>query len=471
MHLTMVGVGYVGLVSGTCFAEAGHQVTCIDVDPKKIAGLHQGIIPIYEPGLEDYVKRNVKAGRLSFTTDLQEAVEKSQIIFICVGTPSRDDGSADLHYVYEVARGIGRTMNEYKIIVDKSTVPVGTAVRVRQLITKELAQRRLEIDFDVVSNPEFLREGSAIGDLMEPDRTVVGVESDKARQLMAEVYRYWTEKNYPLYFMEVASAEMTKYAANAFLATKITFMNEIANLCTLTGANVNNVRLGIGSDSRIGDKFLYPGLGYGGSCFPKDVKALIYMGKAMGYNFSLLDATNIVNQAQRHRFVYTICQYFDNQLDSRKLALWGLAFKPNTDDIREAPALTVMERLLDMGAVLQVYDPVAMDEVKKFFRDYPYPERIIYVSSPEEALEGAEALVINTEWDVFRRFDPSRIKALMAKALVFDGRNIFDPESMKEQDIPYYYIGKPFDKRLNQALNGFSPSLLEVVPSRAAKNI
>ncbi len=269
--------------------------------------------------------------------------------------------------------------------------------------------------------------------------------------------------------MEVASAEMTKYAANAFLATKITFMNEIANLCTLTGANVNNVRLGIGSDSRIGDRFLFPGLGYGGSCFPKDVKALIYMGKTMGYNFSILDATNIVNQAQRHRFIYTICQYFENQLDGRKLALWGLAFKPNTDDIREAPALTVMERLLDMGAVLQVYDPVAMDEVKKFFRDYPYPERIIYASSPEEALAGAEALVINTEWDMFRQFEPSRLKALMAKPLVFDGRNIFDPASMEEHNIEYYYIGKPFDKRLNQAMNGISPSFLEILPSRLTK--
>ncbi len=354
-------------------------------------------------------------------------------------------------------------------MVDKSTVPVGTAVRVRQLITKELAQRGLNFDFDVVSNPEFLREGSAIGDLMEPDRTVVGVESDKARDLMAEVYRYWSEKNYPLYFMEVPSAEMTKYAANAFLATKITFMNEIANLCTLSGANVNNVRLGIGSDTRIGNRFLYPGLGYGGSCFPKDVKALIYMGKAMGYNFSLLEATNIVNQSQRHRFIYRICQYFENQLDGKKLALWGLAFKPNTDDIREAPALTVMERLLDMGAVLQVHDPVAMEEVKKFFQDYPYPERIIYASSPEEALVGAEALVINTEWNIFRQFDVSRIKALMAKPVVFDGRNIFDPIIMEQQAIMYYYIGKPIDMKINRAINQVSPALLETLPQSLAK--
>ncbi len=470
MHLAMVGVGYVGLVSGACFAESGHNVICMDVDPKKIEGLRQGIIPIYEPGLDDYVKRNVAAGRLSFTTNLQEAVDQSQIIFICVGTPSRDDGSADLHYVYEVAREIGRIMEEYKIVVDKSTVPVGTAVRVRQLIAKELSQRGLNIDFDVVSNPEFLREGSAISDLMEPDRTVVGVESARARDLMAEVYRYWTDKNYPMYLMEVPSAEMTKYAANAFLATKITFMNEIANLCTLTGANVNNVRLGIGSDSRIGDRFLYPGLGYGGSCFPKDVKAMIYIGKSMGYNFSLLEATNIVNQAQRHRFIYTICQYFGNQLDGKKLALWGLAFKPNTDDIREAPALTVMERLLDLGAVLQVYDPVAMEEVKKFFRDYPYPERIIYASSPEEALVEAEALVINTEWDLFRQFDVSRIKPLMANPVVFDGRNIFDPIIMEQQDILYYYIGKPLDMKLNQATNEVSPALLETLPRRLAKN-
>jgi UDPglucose 6-dehydrogenase len=469
MHLAMVGVGYVGLVSGACFAETGHDVICMDVDPKKIEGLHQGNIPIYEPGLDEYVKRNVAAGRLTFTTDLQEAVGKSQIIFICVGTPSRDDGSADLHYVYDVARDIGRVMEEYKIIVDKSTVPVGTAVRVSQIITKELTKRGVHIEFDVVSNPEFLREGSAIGDLMEPDRTVVGVDSVKAKDLMAEVYRHWTDRNYPLYFMEVASAEMTKYAANAFLATKITFMNEIANLCTLTGANVNNVRLGIGSDTRIGERFLFPGLGYGGSCFPKDVKAMIYIGKAMGYNFNLLEATNIINQAQRHRFIYTICQFFENQLDGRKLALWGLAFKPNTDDIREAPALTVMERLLDMGAVLQVYDPVAMDEVKKYFHDYPYPEQIIYAPSAEEALSEAEALIINTEWDSFRQFDIGRIKALMAKPVVFDGRNIFDPNIMEQQDINYYYIGKPLNKKVNQAMYGLSSSLLEALPSGLAK--
>jgi UDPglucose 6-dehydrogenase len=469
MHLAMVGVGYVGLVSGACFAETGHKVICMDVDPKKIEGLHQGIIPIYEPGLDEYVKRNVAAGRLTFTTDLQEAVRKSQIIFICVGTPSRDDGSADLHFVYDVARDIGRVMEDYKIIVDKSTVPVGTAVRVRQIISKELAKRGVEIEFDVVSNPEFLREGSAIGDLMEPDRTVVGVDSVRARDLMAEVYRYWTERNYPLYFMEVASAEMTKYAANAFLATKITFMNEIANLCTLTGANVNNVRLGIGSDSRIGERFLFPGLGYGGSCFPKDVKAMIYIGKAMGYNFSLLEATNIVNQAQRHRFIYRICEYFENQLDGRKLALWGLAFKPNTDDIREAPALTVMERLLDMGAVLQVYDPVAMDEVKKYFHDYPYPEQITYAPSAEAALPEAEALIINTEWDMFRQFEVGRIKALMARPVVFDGRNIFDPDTMEQQGISYYYVGKPLNAK-NQTMNcGTSPLWEALSPGAARK--
>jgi UDPglucose 6-dehydrogenase len=469
MHLTMVGVGYVGLVSGACFAETGHNVICIDIDPQKIEGLKKGNIPIYEPGLDDYVKRNMESGRLTFTTDLKAAVAKSQIIFICVGTPSRDDGSADLHYVYDVARDIGRVMDDYKIIVDKSTVPVGTARRVRQIITKELTNRGVSIEFDVVSNPEFLREGSAIGDLMEPDRTVVGVESAKAKDLMSEVYRYWTDRNYPLYFMEVASAEMTKYAANAFLATKITFMNEIANLCTLTGANVNNVRLGIGSDTRIGERFLFPGLGYGGSCFPKDVKAMIYIGKAMGYNFSLLEATNIVNQAQRHRFIHRICEYFENQLDGRKLALWGLAFKPNTDDIREAPALTVMERLLDMGAVLQVYDPVAMDEVKKYFQDYPYPEQIIYAPEAEKALSDAEALIINTEWDLFRQFDIGRIKALMAKPVVFDGRNIFDPDIMEQQAIDYHYIGKPHNTKVNQALGELSPSLLEKLSSGLVK--
>ncbi len=443
MHLAMIGVGYVGLVSGACFAEAGQTVICMDVDPQKIEGLRRGEIPIYEPGLEDFVRRNVAAGRLSFTTDLNDAVDRSQVIFICVGTPSREDGSADLHYVDEVARGIGRTMDAYKVIVNKSTVPVGTARRVRRLVSKELARRGLDLEFDVVSNPEFLREGSALHDFMQPDRTVVGVESAKARQLMAELYRYWTEKKFPLYFMDVASAEMTKYAANAFLATKITFMNEIANLCALSGANIDQVRVGIGSDSRIGDRFLFPGLGYGGSCFPKDVKALIYMGKTMGYNFNILEATNLVNQAQRHRFIFTIGSFFDHQLDGKTLALWGLAFKPNTDDIREAPALTVMERLLDLGADLRVYDPVAMLEVQKHYENYPYPERIVYAPTPEAALEGADALVINTEWDVFRQFDVSRLKNLLKAPVVFDGRNIYDPAQMKQAGIHYFYIGKP----------------------------
>jgi UDPglucose 6-dehydrogenase len=443
MHIAMIGVGYVGLVSGTCFAETGQQVICMDVDPHRIAGLRQGIIPIYEPGLDDLVARNVAAGRLRFTTDLQEAVEQSQIIFICVGTPSRDDGSADLHYVDEVARGIGRIMKAYKVIVNKSTVPVGTAKRVRRIITKELGQRGLNLEFDVVSNPEFLREGSAIGDFMEPERTVVGVESPKAQALMAELYQYWTDKNFPLYFMDVASAEMTKYAANAFLATKITFMNEIANLCALSGADVNQVRIGIGSDSRIGERFLFPGLGYGGSCFPKDVKALIYMGKTLGYTFSILEATNRVNQAQRHLFIRTVSQYFQNNLDDKVIALWGLSFKPNTDDIREAPALTVMERLLDLGANLRVYDPVAMPEVQKHFQNYPYPERIVYAASPEEALTGADALVINTEWDLFRHFNTSRIKGLLKEPVVFDGRNIYDPQAMAQAGIRYFFIGKP----------------------------
>ncbi|MGQ9919891.1 MAG: UDP-glucose dehydrogenase family protein [Desulfobacca sp.] len=443
MHLAMIGVGYVGLVSGACFAEAGQNVICMDVDPEKIDGLRQGQIPIYEPGLEDFVRRNVAAGRLSFTTDVHEAVDRSQVIFICVGTPSRDDGSADLHYVDEVARGIGRTMDEYKVIVNKSTVPVGTARRVRRLISKELARRGLDLEFDVVSNPEFLREGSALHDFMQPDRTVVGVESPKARDIMAELYRYWTEQNYPLYFMEVASAEMTKYAANAFLATKITFMNEIANLCALSGANIDEVRVGIGSDKRIGDRFLYPGLGYGGSCFPKDVKALIYMGKTMGYTFSILEATNMVNQAQRHRFIFAVSAYFDHQLDGRTIALWGLAFKPNTDDIREAPSLTVMERLLDLGADLRVYDPVAMPEVQRYYEHYPYPERIFYAASPEAAAEGADALVINTEWDVFRQFEVGRLKDLLQRPVVFDGRNIYDPVLMTQAGLEYFYIGKP----------------------------
>jgi len=443
MQLAMIGVGYVGLVSGACFAEVGQTVICMDVDPQKIERLRQGQIPIYEPGLEDYVRRNVAAGRLSFTTDLNAAVDRSQVIFICVGTPSRDDGSADLHYVDEVARGIGRTMDEYKVIVNKSTVPVGTARRVRRLVSKELARRGLALEFDVVSNPEFLREGSALHDFMQPDRTVVGVESPRAREIMAELYRYWTERNYPLYFMEVASAEMTKYAANAFLATKISFMNEVANLCALSGANVEQVRVGIGSDKRIGDRFLYPGLGYGGSCFPKDVKALIYMGKTMGYNFSILEATNLVNQAQRHRFIFAVSDYFDHQLDGKTIALWGLAFKPNTDDIREAPSLTVMERLLDLGADLQVYDPVAMPEVQKHYEHYPYPERIFYAATPEAAAEGADALVINTEWEVFRQFEVDRLKTLLKNPVVFDGRNIYDPALMAQAGLHYVYIGRP----------------------------
>jgi UDPglucose 6-dehydrogenase len=441
MQLAMIGVGYVGLVSGACFAEAGHKVICMDVDPKKIEALRNGKIPIYEPGLDDYVKRHIANGRLTFTTDLTEAVSQSQVIFICVGTPSREDGSADLHYVFEVARSVGRTMESYKIVVDKSTVPVGTAAQVRRFIAKELARRGVEIPFDVVSNPEFLREGSAIDDFMKPDRIVVGVESDKAKDLMSEVYQPWTDEKYPLYVMEVPSAEMTKYAANSFLATKISFINEIANLCAITGANINNVRLGMGSDKRIGHLFLYPGLGYGGSCFPKDVKALTYTAKTLAYNFKILEATETVNQTQRHRFILQISQYFQNDLDGKKLALWGLAFKPDTDDVREAAALTVIERLLEMGAELNVYDPQAMDEVKEYFRKHPDRNRINYVGSPEAALPGAEALIVCTEWEVFRKADLNLIKSQLKNPVVFDGRNIYDPVTMRDMGFTYSFVG------------------------------
>ncbi|MBM4287758.1 MAG: UDP-glucose/GDP-mannose dehydrogenase family protein [Deltaproteobacteria bacterium] len=441
MHLAMVGVGYVGLVTGACMAEAGHQVICMDLDPEKIEALRRGVIPIYEPGLEDYVHRNVAAGRLSFTTDLKEAVSKSQAIFVCVGTPSREDGSADLQYVFGVAKSVGQTMEDYKVVVDKSTVPVGTAARVRQLIAKELARRGVDLSFDVVSNPEFLREGAAIGDFMSPDRIVVGVESDRAKELMAEVYRPWTEKNHPLYFMEVPSAELTKYAANSFLAAKISFINEIANLCALTGANIVNVRQGMGSDKRIGPLFLNPGLGYGGSCFPKDVKALIHTAKTLAYNFKMLEATDTVNMTQRHRFILKIIQHFNGNLDGRKLAIWGLAFKPDTDDIREAPALTLIERLLDLGVQLAVYDPAAMNEVKKYFHQHPERDRITYGEFPEAVLPGADALIICTEWQVFRKADPQAIKSRLKNPVVFDGRNIFKPEAMRDLGFTYFFVG------------------------------
>ncbi|AEB07997.1 UDP-glucose dehydrogenase family protein [Desulfobacca acetoxidans] len=443
MKLAMIGVGYVGLVTGACFAQTGHEVICMDIDSKKIEGLRKNEIeiPIYEPGLKDYVKLNVAAGRLSFTTDLNQAVSQSQVIFICVGTPSREDGSADLRYVYEVARSVGQTMQEYKIVVDKSTVPVGTAARVRQLIAKELARRGTNLTFDVVSNPEFLREGSAIDDFMRPDRIVVGVESPEAERIMQELYKPWTDGKFELFVMEVPSAEMTKYAANSFLATKISFINEIANLCALTGANIKSVQKGMGSDKRIGPHFLYPGLGYGGSCFPKDVKALVYIAQTLAYNFKILEATEIVNQAQRHRFILEITRYFQNNLEGKKLALWGLAFKPETDDIREAPSLTIIERLLEMGAELSVHDPEAMKEVQFYFRKHANRDRITYADLPEAALPKAEALIINTEWEVYKNAELNLIKSRMKNPVVFDGRNIYDPAKMREMGFTYFFVG------------------------------
>ena len=436
MNIAIVGTGYVGLVSGACFAEMGIDVTCVDINPEKIKCLLNGEIPIYEPGLDDLVKRNVEAGRLHFTTDLTTCLDNVEVVFSAVGTPPDEDGSADLQYVLEVARTFGRNIKKYTILVTKSTVPVGTAKKVKAVIEEELTERGEQIDFEVASNPEFLKEGAAIKDFMSPDRVVVGVESDRAKKVMERLYRPFQMNNYRLYFMDIPSAEMTKYAANAMLATRISFMNDIANLCDLVGANVDMVRKGIGADTRIGSKFLYPGCGYGGSCFPKDVKALARTAREYGYTMGVIEAVEAVNERQKEIVVKKLQDKLGT-LRGKTIALWGLAFKPETDDMREAPALVVIEKLLEAGASVKVYDPVAMDECRRRIG-----ERVVYCKDMYDVVIDADALAVLTEWKEFRIPSWSVIKRVMKQSVLVDGRNIYSKDEVIAEGFEYAAIGK-----------------------------
>ena len=436
MKIAIVGTGYVGLVTGTCFAEIGVNVICVDTNSEKIEALKKGIIPIYESGLEEMVNRNVKAGRLHFTTSLESCLNEVDVIFSAVGTTPDEDGSADLSYVLEVARTIGRNMQKYILVVTKSTVPVGTAKKVRAAIQEELDKRSINIQFDVASNPEFLKEGNAINDFMSPDRVVVGVESERAKKLMSKLYKPFLLNNFRVIFMDIPSAEMTKYAANSMLATRISFMNDIANLCELVGADVNMVRSGIGSDTRIGRKFLYPGIGYGGSCFPKDVKALIKTAEQNGYQMRVLHAVEEVNELQKSILFDKLCKHFDNDLKGKTIALWGLAFKPETDDMREAPSLVLIDKLLKVGCKVRAYDPAAMDECR-----HRIGESIYYARDMYDAVLDADALMLVTEWKEFRLPSWAVIKKTMERAVVLDGRNIYDKKEMEEQGFIYYCIG------------------------------
>lgn len=439
MKIAVVGSGYVGLVTGACFSEMGNNVICVDNDANKIKMLLDGEIPIYEPGLEDLVDRNSAQGRLSFTTDIKSAVEQSQIIFIAVGTPPDEDGSADLQYVLTVARDIALFMNEPKIVVDKSTVPVGTADLVRKEMQTILDDRNSKLTFDVVSNPEFLKEGAAIDDFMKPDRVVVGVENEAAGELMRELYAPFNMNRDRVIVMSVRSAEMTKYAANAMLATKISFMNEIALLCEKLGADVTEVRNGIGSDSRIGYKFIYPGVGYGGSCFPKDVKALIHMARKAGIEPKVMAAVEDRNELQKHVLIDKVKAHFGNDLSGKTFAVWGLAFKPQTDDMREAPSIVIIDGLIEAGATICAYDPVAMNEAKRCLAD---KAGLTYAANQYDALKGADALLLITEWHQFRHPDFDKVKSLLMTPVIFDGRNQYDPEHLKEQGFIYYGIGR-----------------------------
>lgn len=439
MKLAMFGAGYVGLVTGACFAEMGNEVICVDVDPARIEALERGEIPIYEPGLEEYVKRNYQDKRIFFTTDLAAAVAKSLILFIAVGTPQDRDGSADLSAVLKVAKDIGRHINGYKVIVEKSTVPVGTADMIRQTAERELQARGVEVEFDVVSNPEFLKEGSAVADFMKPDRVVLGCDNVRVAELMKELYSPFVRTHQPVIVMDVVSSEMTKYAANAFLATKISFINEIANICARTGADIAMIRRGIGADPRIGQHFLFPGLGYGGSCLPKDMQALIQTAKSNKYFPRLLEAAEVVNQDQRHLFLDSIRAHYKNDLKGRVMAIWGLSFKPQTDDLREAPSLTIISHLIGEGVRLQAYDPVAMPLAEKILKDQ---HNLAFFSSRYEALEGVEALLIMTEWTIFREPDFEQMKTLMKTPVIFDGRNILQPARMEKMGFTYFYMGQ-----------------------------
>lgn len=432
MKIAVVGTGYVGLVSGTCFAETGNQVICVDIDQKKVEKLSSGQITIYEPGLEKIFIRNTKEGRLTFTTQLEEAIDGAEVIMLALPTPPGEDGSADLRYILGVADHLGKILTDYKVIVDKSTVPVGTAEKVKAAIAKNA-----KVEFDVVSNPEFLREGVAVDDFMKPDRVVIGTVSERAKKVMNDLYAPFVRQGNPLIFMDEKSAELTKYAANSFLATKITFMNEIARLCELLGADVDMVRRGMGADERIGKRFLFPGIGYGGSCFPKDVQALGKSAQEVNYNFEILDAVMEVNEKQKLHLMPSIKRYFDGNLKGKKFALWGLAFKPNTDDIREAPALYMINALLAEGASVATYDPEAMANVKQIMGD-----KIRFTETQNEALAGADALIIATEWSEFRTPDFNKISALLKNKAIFDGRNLFDLKQMEDLGFHYVSIGR-----------------------------
>ncbi len=432
MNITVVGTGYVGLVTGTCLAETGNEVICVDIDAQKVASMQQGIVPIYEPHLDALFQRNIKAKRLQFTTSLEEGLSFGDIVFLALPTPEGEDGSADLSYILGVANQIGNLITEYKVIVDKSTVPVGTAEKVTTAIAKNS-----KVAFDVVSNPEFLREGFAVDDFLKPERIVVGASSERAIDLMKKLYKPFVRSGNPIIIMDEKSAELTKYAANSFLATKITFMNEIANFCEKVGADVDKVRIGMGTDSRIGKRFLFPGIGYGGSCFPKDVKALHKSGRDHEYDFDILDAVIKVNNVQKTILVPKITSYFNNDLKGKTIAIWGLAFKPETDDIREAPALYIIDELLQKGAKVVAYDPEAMPNVKR-----KYGSEILFTDNMYDALDGADALIISTEWSIFRTPNFKKVKNLLNHAVIFDGRNLYDVNDMEKEQITYISIGR-----------------------------
>jgi UDPglucose 6-dehydrogenase len=437
MNIAVIGTGYVGLVSGTCFADMGINVVCVDIDRQKIENLRQGIIPIYEPGLEEMVIRNTAAGRLKFATDISEVLNDVEVVFTAVGTPPDKDGSADLHYVLDVARSIGKQMNKYVCVVTKSTVPVGTADKVRTVIQEELDARGINIEFDVASNPEFLKEGAAIKDFMSPDRVVVGVSNDRSRKIMERIYRPFLISSDRMIYTDIPSAEMIKYAANAMLATRISFMNDIANLCDLVGANVEMVRKGIGSDRRIGHKFLYPGCGYGGSCFPKDVKAIIKTASQMGYDMRVLRAVEEVNEAQKELLFEKLNKYFSGDLEGKTVAMWGLAFKPETDDMREAPALVLIDKLLSAGVNIKAYDPIAMQECQRRIGD-----KIEYCKDMYDAASGADAVLLVTEWKEFRVPSWSVLKKIMNQPTIFDGRNIYNRDDLENEGFYYSGLGK-----------------------------
>jgi UDPglucose 6-dehydrogenase len=432
MEIAVIGTGYVGLVTGTCFSETGNNVTCVDINEEKVKMLREGKLPIYEPHLDVIFERNTNAGRLKFTTSLADALEHAKVVFLALPTPPGEDGSADLSYVLAVANSIGKIIKDYKVIVNKSTVPVGTADKVKAAIAQHTSQ-----EFDVVSNPEFLREGFAVDDFMKPDRVVIGSSSERARKVMEELYKPFVRQGNPIYFMDERSSELTKYAANAFLATKITFMNEIANLCEKLGADVDKVRIGIGSDARIGKRFLFPGIGYGGSCFPKDVMALIHSSDQVGYDFKILDAVTEVNEEQKHSLVPKILAHYKGSVKGKKFALWGLAFKPDTDDIREAPAFYMIDDLVKEGASIVAFDPEAMNNSKKVLGN-----KIEFANDEYSALEGADGLIIATEWALFRTPEFEKVKAKLKDKVIFDGRNLYEISQMEELGFHYYSVGR-----------------------------